>query len=555
MSSSAVKLCPIPIIDSIYATRVIGQSTTATAGNNASMFCQLVETKEKLTRITWQKRTRGTPINKDFFVITPDGKAEKKNGLGDRTEFIGNIGKINGTVLLKDVLLLDEGVYTCIFNIFPSGPFEKEIDLHVQVPPIVSVTTDVIPVVGESEVTLATCTASKALPAAEVSWHLGALNNSVTVKTIHYEDLDRTFTVKSYLIGVPSKDLNQQKVQCLVKHICLNEEVTLDYTLVIHYPPQVVYIMSVNATATSHEFQCVVDASPQPKEFIWSRMNEVLSNWADHDRLIIPLTSDNNGLYMCNVSNPYGNGTGTLYVHAFRASVSLLSCDGRKEMQSLPNYVLIIWVLFLSLLYSATTAIQVIGHSTFVNAGEDATLYCELVETKEKLKRITWQKRIRGVSINKDFFVITPDGKTENKNGLGDRTEFIGNIQKIIGTVLLKNVTLLDEGVYTCIFNTFPNGQFQAGIYLHVQAGLADALQVWKFSAHDDLRCPHYSLQGLAVVGRTTAVPDSDAGCEDALCGSSVEVGEDVRRQTKLPEPSQEEEALTGKPHYFVGVE
>ncbi|KAI4885070.1 hypothetical protein NFI96_004561 [Prochilodus magdalenae] len=86
-------------------------------------------------------------------------------------------------------------------------------------------------------------------------------------------------------------------------------------------------------------------------------------------------------------------------------------------------------------------------------------------------------------------------------------------------------------------------------------AGPVDVLQVWKFAAYDGLRCPHHSLQGLAVVGSTAAVPDSDAGREDALYGASVEVGEDVRRQTKLPEPSQEEEALTGRPHYFVGVE
>ncbi|KAI4885483.1 hypothetical protein NFI96_010160 [Prochilodus magdalenae] len=50
--------------------------------------------------------------------------------------------------------------------------------------------------------------------------------------------------------------------------------------------------------------------------------------------------------------------------------------------------------------------------------------------------------------------------------------------------------------------------------------------------------------EGLVVTGCTTTIPDSDAGHEDALYGPSVEVGEDVRRQTKLPEPTQEEEAL-----------
>ncbi|KAI4886560.1 hypothetical protein NFI96_027119 [Prochilodus magdalenae] len=304
--------------DFITSIRVIGLSTSATVGNNARMFCQLVETKEKLTRITWQKKTRGMPINKDFIVITPDGKTEKKNGLGDRTEFIGNIQEINGTILLKNVLLPDEGVYTCIFNVFPSGPFEAGIDLKILAPPDVYVSTNVIPVVGDSEVTLATCTAANALPAADVSWHLGTLSNSVKVKTINNEEPDGTFTVKSHLIGVPSKHLNQQKVRCLVRHPGQDREVVKDYALVIHYPPQVVYIKSVtDSTTTSQEFLCVTDANPQPTRFIWSRMNEILPS-CDDDRLTIQLTSDNNGLYMCNVLNPYGNGTGTLYVHIFK---------------------------------------------------------------------------------------------------------------------------------------------------------------------------------------------------------------------------------------------
>uniref|UniRef100_A0AAR2JW99 Ig-like domain-containing protein n=1 Tax=Pygocentrus nattereri TaxID=42514 RepID=A0AAR2JW99_PYGNA len=303
------------------AIRVIGQSATVTVGQDATLFCQLVETNERLTRITWQKRTREILTNKNFFYITPEGKTESVNGLGDRTEFIGDIKEIIGTILLRKVTLLDEGIYTCIFNVFPSGPFETEIHLNIQVPPVVGVTTDVIPVAGESEVILATCTAVKARPAADVSWRLGALSNSVKVQTNVSADPDGTYTVKSFLIGVASKDLNKQKVQCSVDHISLNEELILDYALIIHYPPQVVYIISVNVV-TSEEFQCVVDANPRPT-FTWSRENKALSRHVDADSLIIPQTSDSNGLYLCNVSNQYGNGTGTLYMQVSRESTTV----------------------------------------------------------------------------------------------------------------------------------------------------------------------------------------------------------------------------------------
>ncbi|KAL7882096.1 hypothetical protein AOLI_G00089450 [Acnodon oligacanthus] len=305
------------------AIRVIGQSVTVTVGQKAALFCQLVETNERLTRITWQKRTREIPTNKNFFYITPEGKTESVNGLGDRTEFIGDIEQIIGTILLRNVTLLDEGVYTCIFNVFPSGPFETEIHLQIQIPPVVGVTTDVIPVAGQSKVILATCTATKARPAADVSWRLGALSDSVNVQTNISADPSGTYTVKSYLIGVAFKDLNQQSVQCLVNHTSLNEVLILDYALIIHYPPQVVTIISVNVPTTSQEFQCVVDANPRPT-FTWSsRENKALSSHVDADRLIIPLTSDSNGLYLCNVSNQYGNGTGTLCLQVSRESITV----------------------------------------------------------------------------------------------------------------------------------------------------------------------------------------------------------------------------------------
>ncbi|XP_037395455.1 nectin-4-like isoform X1 [Pygocentrus nattereri] len=302
------------------AVRVIGRSETATEGSDAILFCQLVETNEKLTRITWQ-RTRETLTNKNFYVITTDSKTEHINGLGHRAEFIGNIQETTGTILLKNVTLRDNGVYTCIFNILPSGPFKTKIYLNVLVPPVAGVTTDVIPVAGGSEVILATCTAVKARPAADVSWRLGALSTSVKVQTNISADPDGTYTVKSFLIGVASKDLNQQKVQCLVNHISLNEELILDYALIIHYPPQVVYIKSVNVL-TPEEFQCVVDANPRPT-FTWSRENKALSRHVDADSLIIPQTSDSNGLYLCNVSNQYGNGTGTLYMQVSRESTTV----------------------------------------------------------------------------------------------------------------------------------------------------------------------------------------------------------------------------------------
>lgn len=94
--------------------------------------------------------------------------------------------------------------------------------------------TDVPPVAGQTEAVLATCTAAGAKPAAEVSWSLGALSDSVKVQTNTTVDSEGRFTVTSRLIGAASKDLNQQKVRCLVSHPGFKKTLELDHTLIIH---------------------------------------------------------------------------------------------------------------------------------------------------------------------------------------------------------------------------------------------------------------------------------------------------------------------------------
>ncbi|KAF5886888.1 nectin-3-like isoform X1, partial [Clarias magur] len=295
--------------------RIIGRDVTVTTGDDAQLFCQAVETSERLTSITWQRRTKEKPTNKDFFAVTSTGKEEHINGLGDRVKFNGSISGLIGSILLSSVTVSDEGIYTCVFSVFPSGPYQTEIHLRIQVPPVVIVSTDVPPVAGDTEKILAICTAANSKPAAEVSWSLGALNDSVGVQTNETVDSEGRYTVKSRLIGVASKDLNQKKVQCLVTHPGLKEKLELDYNLNIHYPPQVAYIISAEDQG---EFQCEADANPKPTNFTWSRhfpVKEPLFNGVNGNKLIVQVTPDSNGLYYCVISNQHGEAVCSLTVH------------------------------------------------------------------------------------------------------------------------------------------------------------------------------------------------------------------------------------------------
>ncbi|KAK2849770.1 hypothetical protein Q7C36_008553 [Tachysurus vachellii] len=296
--------------------KVIGWDATVTAGDDAQLFCEAIETTETLTTIRWQRRTKKKPTNTGtyFLVITSSGKEEQRDRLTDRVKFAGNFAGLDGSILLSNVTLLDEGIYTCIFSVFPSGPYKTEIRLRVQVPPVVTVDTDVPAVAGDTEGILATCTAANAKPEAEVLWDLGALNNTVKVQNTVTVDSEDRYTVKSNLIGTASKDLNQKKVQCVVTHPGLKQELELNYTLDIHYPPQVVYIRSAGDQGA---LQCEADANPKPTNFTWSRyfpVNETLSSGVNSS-LIVLLTPDSNGPYYCVASNQYGEAVGSFYMY------------------------------------------------------------------------------------------------------------------------------------------------------------------------------------------------------------------------------------------------
>lgn len=111
--------------------KVIGHDTTTIYGENATLLCQLTETDDSVTRIIWKKKTQENPVEKNFFAILPDGTTQHQNGLRDRVQFIGNFAKKNGSIQLLRMRLLDDGIYTCVFNLFPSGTYETDINATV----------------------------------------------------------------------------------------------------------------------------------------------------------------------------------------------------------------------------------------------------------------------------------------------------------------------------------------------------------------------------------------------------------------------------------------
>ncbi|XP_067264669.1 nectin-3 isoform X1 [Chanodichthys erythropterus] len=316
--ASVTVLCLFYLTIDGVKVRPIGLDTAVIYGENATLLCHLTKTDESLTRILWKKKTQENPEDKIFFVIHPDGTTEQSNGLGDRIQFIGNFAEKNGSIQLLRMRFLDEGIYTCIFNLIYSGPLTTDINVTVYAHPVVNVKGEA-PVAGHLEAMLASCFASNALPAAAVMWRLGDLENFLRTETNHTVHPDGTITVVSYLLGVPFKHLNKKNVQCVVKHKTLREDLVMNYTINIDYPPGSVVIIPYSA-ANVKEFKCIVDSNPEPTNYTWTRVNKSTPYYEGNKLPVPKLSPDFNGLYICQASNQYGSSSGSLYVNVHTES-------------------------------------------------------------------------------------------------------------------------------------------------------------------------------------------------------------------------------------------
>uniref|UniRef100_A0A3Q4MGD1 Ig-like domain-containing protein n=1 Tax=Neolamprologus brichardi TaxID=32507 RepID=A0A3Q4MGD1_NEOBR len=282
------------------ALQVIGGSVTVVQGGTAILPCHVTGTDDDLIQITWQRRTREKPHNDNFLTILPREGVQFVNGGDDRFKYIGNFNQKNGTLQLADVTLKDEGSYTCIFTLFPSGNQKTEILL------IVIETELLLPFC--LHVLFATCTAAGSKPPAEVRWLTDALGDEVrtTTNSTQYDN-DTTTTVSS-LFGVPTREINGHQVQCVINSDAMSKEETLPFSIQVYFPPTEVNIRAIS----ENSFECVTEANPSAN-FTWNGAKLQL----------LSLTSDLNGLYQCEASNAYGSKHGQLYVHVTSGEVSL----------------------------------------------------------------------------------------------------------------------------------------------------------------------------------------------------------------------------------------
>uniref|UniRef100_A0A3B4FF88 Ig-like domain-containing protein n=1 Tax=Pundamilia nyererei TaxID=303518 RepID=A0A3B4FF88_9CICH len=277
----------------LYVFVIVYYHVTAFQGGTAILPCHVIDTNDDLTQISWQRKTREKPHNDNFLTVLPREEPQFVNGGDDRFKYIGNFNDKNGTLQLSNVTLKDEGSYTCIFTLFPSGNQKTEIPLNLLVLPFTNI-KDNLPTLGTEEVLFATCTAAGSKPPAEVRWLTGALGGKVrtTTNSTQYDN-DTTTTV-----------------QCVISGDSLTKEETLPFTIQVY----------LNIKKISEDsFECVTEANILYEvTFAHHRVCEQGKSVV----ITLILTSDLNGLYQCEASNRYGKKYGQLYVHVASGEVT-----------------------------------------------------------------------------------------------------------------------------------------------------------------------------------------------------------------------------------------
>ncbi|KAF6718997.1 Nectin-1 [Oryzias melastigma] len=281
----------------------------AKLGSFAILPCQ-TSTSDRLSQITWQKTIKGKAPDDVFLTIQPIIGLKYSNGKDLRFQFIGNFNEKNGTLKLSNVTLKDEGSYTCIFSLFPSGTQNKVSKLVILVPPNTNLMS-YTPIEGNEEVPLATCTAAASKPKAEVKWIKASLEGKVREELHETQHANGTTTTWSTLLGKPGREMNGQSVKCVVSSETMKEEI-LETIIQVHYSPG-----EVTVTERSEDsFECATEANPNAT-FTWTRVGQSLpaSVIVEGGLLQFPSrTSDLSGLYHCEAENTVGKTQSFVFV-------------------------------------------------------------------------------------------------------------------------------------------------------------------------------------------------------------------------------------------------
>ncbi|XP_072836356.2 nectin-2 isoform X2 [Pogona vitticeps] len=297
------------LLSVLFAQRVkVLHEVTGYMGKEVVLPCNFATTTPdiKVSQVTWVKEAGGRKQN--VAVYHPEhGPSYPMKGNQSRIQF-RTPSLEDATLIIKPLLLMDEGTYTCEFATYPLGNEDGVTSLTILASPTNTAEAKEVKI-GNTEQPVAVCTSAHGKPPARITWQ-SALNGNASLSQV--TNADGTVTVASQYSLVPTKEADGQRITCVVQHETLTQPESIPVTLSILYPPVVSiegydnnwYLSRSEATLT-----CSARGNPAPSQFLWSTPSGPLPSSVEvqGDRLVVRnVDASVNTTFICQATNRVG---------------------------------------------------------------------------------------------------------------------------------------------------------------------------------------------------------------------------------------------------------
>ncbi|XP_058279738.1 cell adhesion molecule 3 [Hirundo rustica] len=214
------------------------------------------------------------------------------------------------TISISDVVLADEGEYTCSIFTMPVRT-AKALVTVLGIPQKPQIFGHEQPI-DEEKVARLICRSSGSKPAAQLRWRKGNREIKDSGTEVVEDPNGKTFTVTSRVEFRVTKEDNEVEVTCTVDHESLqNSERSTTQKLQVHYKPtaKIEPHPQYPREGEKLQLQCDGQGNPIPQEFLWEKEgSDAPLQLSSESVLIFPLLNkSDSGTYVCTATSSMGS--------------------------------------------------------------------------------------------------------------------------------------------------------------------------------------------------------------------------------------------------------